>query len=281
MESGAREKVTDADSIRRHEGEEGQPRGKHHRRYSEESSASRSAPVPVPASAATSAVAPVMSRAVASKRIDVIVRGVLESAVCHEADTLFARTYWVHGTDWAPLANVTAAEEVVTASPLVAPLERQTNSEVITQLSWSSNDPFARFTWATPFECALRGTNPHGWPQLVVTLHTVPNVVPTTRPARSGGASGSGEKCLSYSRCFIPLRSGTYRKQLPLLQLMPNTRKLAWIGWWTGERLELRDPAFLCSGEDRRVLCAKPLPGHISLSLSVVVNGFTECGIEP
>ncbi|RNF11391.1 B9 protein domain 1 [Trypanosoma rangeli] len=277
MESNKREGLADVALASQREGK--QSREKRHRHCSKESSAPLTAPDS--AFAAASTATPVMTRAVASKRIDVVVRGVLESAVCHGPDTLFARTYWVYGTDWAPLTSVPAAEEAITASPLVKPMERQMNSEVITQLSWRSNDPFARFTWAAPFECALRGTNPHGWPQLVVTLHTVSHLVPTNRPPRSGSASGSGEKCLSYSRCFIPLRSGTHRKQLPLLQLVPNTRKQAWISWWTGECLELRDPAFLCSCEDRGVLCAKPLPGLISLSLSVMVNGFTECGIEP
>ncbi|PWV21556.1 hypothetical protein C3747_2g514 [Trypanosoma cruzi] len=278
MESNKREGASEAGPPLLHEEERSHSKRRHIRR-SKDSSAMRSVPASV--SDATLAVPPMMARAVASKRIDVIVRGVLEGAECHEADTLFARTYWVHGTDWTPLTSVSHSEEPSTASPLVKPLERQTHSEVITQLSWSSNDPFARFTWSAPFECALRGTNPHGWPQLVVTLHTISRVLPPNKPPHSESGICGGEQCLSYSRCFIPLRSGTYRKKLPLLQLVPNTRKLAWIGWWTGERLELRDPTFLCSGEDRGLLKAAPLLGHVSLSLSVIVNGFMECGIEP
>ncbi|KEG12666.1 B9 protein domain 1 [Trypanosoma grayi] len=240
------------------------PRHRHHRR------SKRASLVPPPATTSV----------VTSRGFDVIVRGVLEGAECHEADTLFARTYWVHGSDWTPLTSVTRDALATGESPLVRPLDRETQSEVITQLSCRSEDPFSRFTWAAPFECALHSTNPHGWPQLVVTLHTVSRVMPTGKVPHQGGAGGGWERCVSYSRCFIPMRSGTYRKKLPLMQLVPNTRKLWWISWWTGERLELRDPAFLCSGEDRGVLSAAPLAGHVALSLSVVVSGLAECGIE-
>ncbi|ORC92556.1 B9 protein domain 1 [Trypanosoma theileri] len=226
-----------------------------------------------------------------TKGFDVIVRGVLEGAECHTADALFARTYWVHGRDWTPISTLTPANNLninlnnthagghvhsSSGTSLVRPLDRCSQAEVITQLAIRSEDPFSRFTWAAPFELALHSSNPHGWPQIVVTLHTVTPGSPTTRATDGGGAP-----CVSYSRCFVPMRSGHYRRQLPLMQLQPATRRQAWIEWWTCERAELRDPAFLCSGEDRSVLRAAPLPGHVALSLSVTVRGMAECGMEP
>ncbi|KAH9589460.1 B9 domain [Trypanosoma melophagium] len=226
-----------------------------------------------------------------TKGFDVIVRGVLEGAECHSVDSLFARTYWVHGRDWTPISSLTPANDVNLnlgsphsgghmygniQTPLTRPLDRATQAEVITQLSVRSDDPFSRFSWAAPFEIALRSTNPHGWPQMVVTLHTV-----TPGSANTRAADGGGVPCVSYSRCFLPMRSGVYRRRLPLMQLRPATRRQAWIEWWTRDHAELRDPAFLCSGEDRGVLRAAPLPGHVALSLSVVVRGLKECGMEP
>nr|CCC94452.1 unnamed protein product [Trypanosoma congolense IL3000] len=212
---------------------------------------------------------------------DVVVQGVLEGAVCHEADALFARTYWVYGVDWTAHGTHNRQEAGVRDTALVHPLGQRCQSEVITQLSVVSDDPFARFTWGAPFECSLRSTNPYGWPQLVVTLHTVSGSVHLRGASNqdSLAASGSGERCVAYSRCFVPTCGGTYRKKLPLLQMKPSTSKQSLVSWLVGQQPELRDPAFLCTGEDRCVLTAAPLTGHVSLTLSITISGLRECGI--
>ncbi|CBH16653.1 hypothetical protein, conserved [Trypanosoma brucei gambiense DAL972] len=216
-----------------------------------------------------------------SAGFDIIVQGVLEGAECHEADVLFARTYWVYGPDWTTHNSLSGGDTRLGEVPLVRSLGQQCQSEVVTQLSVVSADPFSRFTWSAPFECSLRSTNPHGWPQLVVTLHTVKGAIPQRSKASEDQTSGSrsGEQCVSYSRCFIPMQNGMHRKRLPLLQLRPSTTKQSFISWLTGQRPELRDPMFLCTGEDRCVLTAAPLTGHVSLTLSVTISGLRECGI--
>lgn len=217
-----------------------------------------------------------------SKGFQVLVHGVLEGAECLEGGLLFARTQLFFGTDWSFLMasqphdgrGGSGDDEVVYPT-------YSNNAEIVTQVSDRTQCPFAYFSWAAPFEFALHSTNPHGWPQLVVTLHSVQGKAPTRDAAGKDGASlGSGETIIAYSRCFIPMTSGYHKRRVSLMQLENATPKHQFIGMLTREQPVLRDLSYLCRGDDRVVLSARPVEGHVKLTFSVVITGMDSCGFE-
>lgn len=183
---------------------------------------------------------------------DVVVHGVLECAECLEAGMIYCRTVLSKGADW-----------VVTAPP--ASGERVNNIEIVTQMSERLPGPVAKFTWNAPFEFSLRSTNISGWPQLGIQLTTI---------------DGSGrDVVVGYTRCHVPMRSGSYTKDLPLMQPVASTPQQKFFGLFSGPP-EIRDIHFLCSAEDRVTMHARRLPGYVRVTFNLVVNGQEALGYD-
>lgn len=224
-----------------------------------------------------------------SKGFQVLVHGVVEGGECMEAGALFARTQLFFGPDWSflsstqqqqdGLAGYDEDEEGGADAEFVFPTYNN-NAEVVTQLSNRAQSPFPLFSWSTPFEFALHSTNPYGWPQLVVTLHTITNKKQNRDPNENGNLLGSGEAIIGYGRCFVPMRNGYHRVKVSMMQLENSTRKQQFIGMLTREKPVLRDLSYLCRGDDRVLLSARPLAGHVTLTFSVAINGLERCGFE-
>ncbi|EPY29655.1 B9 protein domain 1 [Strigomonas culicis] len=216
-----------------------------------------------------------------TKGFQVLVHGVVESAECLEAGTLFARTHLFFGPDWSFLSTSRANDGNLDDEENIVYPTYSNNAEVVTQLSDRAQSPFATFNWATPFEFALQSTNPYGWPQLVVTLHTITNSKQNRDPdEKDGNLLGSGESIIGYGRCFVPTQRGYHTVHVPMMQLENSTRKHQLVGMLTRQKPVLRDLSYLCRGEDRVVLSARPLAGSVTLSFSIMINGFEACGFE-
>jgi hypothetical protein len=144
--------------------------------------------------------------------------------------------------------------------------ERAVNVEVITQMSERLPGPVAKFTWNAPFEFSLKSTNVSGWPQIGIALSTI---------NRSGA-----DETIGYARCHVPMRSGHKTIDLPLIAPMFSTDQHKLFGIIAGTKPELRDMAFLCSGEDRVVMTAQRLPGYVRVSFNVHINGMSALGYD-
>lgn len=212
------------------------------------------------------------------KGFSVLVHGMVEGAECVEAGTLFARTQLFFGPDWSFLSS--SPDKDHEPGDAVAFPTYSNNAEIVTQLSDRTLCPFAYFSFAAPFEFALQSTNPYGWPQLVVTLHTIENKKQRRSVhEKESNLLGSGESIIGYGRCFIPMRNGYHTKHVKVMQLEHATKRHALIGQLTREKPVLRDLSYLCRGDDRVVLSARPLCGHVKLTFNVMIEGMDTCGI--
>ena len=183
----------------------------------------------------------------------VVVHGLIEGAESLAADMLYCRCTLVKGKDWI---LATAPSGTVGAS----------TPEIITQMCERLPGPVAKFTWNAPFDFTLTSTNTFGWPQMAIALTTVDN-------------SGK-DVVVGYARCHIPAHAGHYTKDLPLIEPIASTPQHKLFGFFSGTRPELRDPSFLCSGEDRIVMTAKMLSGYVRVTFDVVVSGRQALGYD-
>lgn len=222
------------------------------------------------------------------KGFQVLVHGVLEGAECVEVGSMFARTQLFYGPDWSFLESGAGyggdgqEEEEGEEADLVVPTYSN-NAEVVTQLSDCCKGPIPYFSFTAPFEFALTSTNPFGWPQLVITFHTVEGS--GVNADKDGNEKdkqllGSGESIVGYGRCYIPMKSGYFTKDVPMMQLEHATSQQAIIGLVTRQKPVLRDLSFLCTGDDQVMLRARPLEGYARLNFSVMINGMESCGFD-
>lgn len=179
----------------------------------------------------------------------VVIHGTIIGAECPEMDVLFCRSRLVKGKEWSLIAMGA---------------ERANTIDVLTQQSEKQPGPSARFAWNCPFEAVLQSTNPFGWPQLALEL---------------GNVDGGGvDHIAAYARCHVPMKTGNYTLQLPLIQPAYSQPQHQLFGAFKPSP-ELRDFAFLCStSDDRVVLTARPVEGHVRVSFNVMVSGLEELG---
>jgi hypothetical protein len=179
----------------------------------------------------------------------VVIHGTIVGAEVPDADVLYCRSRLVRGREWAVVAM--GAERVNTV-------------DVVTQQAEKQPGPTARFTWNAPFEVVLQSTNPFGWPQLALALGTVD--------------SSGKDRIAAYARCHVPMQPGSHALDLPLLAPAYSQPQHQFFGAFAVQP-ELRDPTFLCStSDDRVVLTARPVPGHVRVTFNVMVSGLEELG---
>ncbi|KAG5470422.1 hypothetical protein LSCM1_01666 [Leishmania martiniquensis] len=217
------------------------------------------------------------------KGFQVLVHGVLEGAECVEAGTMFARTQLFFGPDWSFLDSTgDCGDDTAVDDEDLVVATYSNNAEVVTQLSDCAKGPIPYFSFTAPFEFALSSTNPFGWPQLVITFHTIEGGGGSQSGADGSDAQllGSGESIIGYGRCFVPMRSGYHTRNVPMMQLESATSRQQLISFLTHEKPVLRDLSFLCTGDDQVMLHARPLDGYAKLNFSVMINGMESAGFD-
>ncbi len=179
----------------------------------------------------------------------VIIHGTIVGAECPDFDVLYCRSRLIKGREWSLIAMGA---------------ERANTVDVLTQQSERQPGPSARFAWNVPFEAVLQSTNPFGWPQLALEL---------------GNVDAGGEDHVdAYARCHVPMKTGTYTMDLPLIQPAYSQPQHQVLGAFKPSP-ELRDFAFLCStSDDRVVLTARPVAGSVRVQFNVMVSGLEELG---
>ena len=204
-------------------------------------------------SAAVAAAGPGPTSAVAASggtTFTLVVHGTIDCAECLDAGLLYCKSLLVKGRDWSLASNS---------------VERANTIDVITQTSERLPGPIAKFTWNAPFEFVLQSTNLFGWPQMAFCLTTI--------------SPDGKDTVVAYSRCSIPMSNGVVRLDLPLMRPEYSQLQNREFGFFQGTP-ELRDPALLCSTEDRVVLTARRLPGYIRVTFNVTVTGFAALGFD-
>ena len=165
---------------------------------------------------------------------------------------LYCRGTVVKGKDW----RVTPQTGVQSA----------TTTEVVTQMSERLPGPIAKFVYNMPLDCQLSSSNMQGWPQIAFALYTVDGV--------------GKDIAVAYTRCRVPVHSGHTSMDLPLMQPVFTTPQHQLFSVFSGTSPELRDPAFLCTAEDRIVLTMKRVPGYLRVQFDVRVVGLALLGYD-
>ncbi|XP_019615024.1 PREDICTED: B9 domain-containing protein 1-like [Branchiostoma belcheri] len=173
-----------------------------------------------------------------------MVSGQIESAEFPEFDDIYCRYCWVYGQDW-----------VITSG-----LE-----EGITQVTKKSHDDRKLFVWNFPLEVTFKSTNPHGWPQLVVSAY---------------GQDAFGRDVVrGYSAVHIPVTPGQHTRTLPMFVPESTSKLQKFVSWFLGRRPEYVDPKVVAQGEGREVTRVRS-QGKVRVSFNVVTKDMKKLGYD-
>ncbi|XP_063236197.1 B9 domain-containing protein 1 [Bacillus rossius redtenbacheri] len=122
-----------------------------------------------------------------------------------------------------------------------------------------------KFAWNFPLEITFKSTNPHGWPQLIVSVY---------------GLDVFGNDVVrGYGLCHVPISPGQHKKILPMF--VPETSSLLQklTCWLTGRRPEYIDSRVLARGEGRQVTRVRS-HGSVEVNFNVVVRNMSHMGYD-
>ncbi|XP_023702106.1 B9 domain-containing protein 1 isoform X3 [Cryptotermes secundus] len=170
--------------------------------------------------------------------------GQIESAEFHEFDDIYCKYCFVYGPDW-----------VVTSG-----LE-----EGISQIVKRSRDERQLFVWNFPLDVTFKSTNPHGWPQLVVSVY--------------GLDIFGNDVVRGYGLCHLPIAAGVYKKTLAMFVPESTSLLQKLTCWLTGRRPEYVDSRMLAQGEGREVTRIRS-QGHMRVSFNVVTRDLARFGYK-
>ncbi|XP_053551001.1 B9 domain-containing protein 1 [Bombina bombina] len=170
------------------------------------------------------------------------VNGQIESAEFPEYDELYCKYCFVYGHDWAPVSGV---------------------EEGISQISSKSRTTEQSLVWNFPFEITFKSTNPHGWPQIVVSVYG-PDVF-------------GNDVVRGYGAVHMPFTSGRHNRTVPMFVPESSSKLQEFTSWFTGRRPEFTDPKVVAQGEGREVTRVRS-QGFLNLSFNVVLKDLKKLG---
>ncbi|XP_023702108.1 B9 domain-containing protein 1 isoform X4 [Cryptotermes secundus] len=109
--------------------------------------------------------------------------------------------------------------------------------EGISQIVKRSRDERQLFVWNFPLDVTFKSTNPHGWPQLVVSVY--------------GLDIFGNDVVRGYGLCHLPIAAGVYKKTLAMFVPESTSLLQKLTCWLTGRRPEYVDSRMLAQGEGR------------------------------
>jgi B9 domain-containing protein 1 len=180
-----------------------------------------------------------------------VVHGVVEEAECPEGGLLYVRAQVKKGKDWnwVPPSGETVAL-----------------TDVISQMSERLPGAVPKFAWNLPFDFVFTSSNPHGWPQIAISLMTLDPV--------------GNDVVFGYSQVRVPVHRGRSTVKLPIFRPIFASAQHSLFAWAFGTLPELRDPGWLCSGEDREVMFSQTVMGYVKVSFDVEVVGLRHLNYE-
>ncbi|XP_046821126.1 B9 domain-containing protein 1 isoform X2 [Vespa crabro] len=144
------------------------------------------------------------------------VTGSIEYAEFYNADNAYCKYGFHFGSEWSVVAGI---------------------EEGLTQMCKRSNDPRNVIVWNFPLEITFKSTNPHGWPQLIMSIY--------------GLDMFDHDVIEGYGVCHLPLITGHHEKKVSIYVPQSSSTLQQFAAWLTGKRPELIDPAILASGGGR------------------------------
>ena len=185
------------------------------------------------------------SSAVQDKAFYVTVTGQIEAAQFDGAKSLYCRFEFVHGGNWETERGDG---------------EKTVMRDCCTQIAEiGGNQGVPLFVWNYPLEVTFRGTNPHGWPQLCVSVYT----------ADSKGR----EEVKGYGCIHVPCGPGRYDRYIRLFAPVASSALQGLIATFTGKKPHFVDPTFPSKGEGREVTRVSS-QGVVKVLFNITTRGF-------
>ncbi|XP_037093635.1 B9 domain-containing protein 1-like, partial [Pollicipes pollicipes] len=135
--------------------------------------------------------------------------------------------------------------------------------EGISQISKRSQDERQLLVWNLPVEVSFKSTNPHGWPQLIVSCY--------------GPDLFGNDVIRGYGVCHVPVCSGSHRVRMAVFVPESTSQLQKLASWFTGRRPELADPVTLALGEGREVMRVRS-QGVVTCRLQVLTKDLRRLG---
>ncbi|XP_043471924.1 B9 domain-containing protein 1 [Leptopilina heterotoma] len=174
----------------------------------------------------------------------ITVTGAIEFAEFYDADNLFCKYEYHYGPEWTVVGGV---------------------EEGLTQMSKCSNDARHLAVWNFPLNIAFKSTNPHGWPQLILSMY--------------GLDLFGHDVTRGYGVCHVPLTAGRHDKKVPIYVVESSSVAQQFLAWLTGRRPELIDPSILAGGDGRELTRMK-VQGSLAVSFNVMLKDFFKLGYD-
>ncbi|XP_069501772.1 B9 domain-containing protein 1 isoform X1 [Ambystoma mexicanum] len=173
-----------------------------------------------------------------------MVTGQIESAEFPEFDELYCKYCFVYGLDWAPTTGL---------------------EEGISQITSKSHGAQQDLVWNFPIDITFKSTNPHGWPQIVVSVYG-PDVF-------------GNDVVRGYGAVHVPFTPGRHKRTLPMFVPESTSKLQKFTSWFMGRRPEFTDPKVVAQGEGREVTRVRS-QGSVTISFNVVTKDMKKLGYD-
>jgi len=194
-----------------------------------------------------------MATAVASTLLDapksvflLTISGQIESAEFPEFDDIFCKYSFVCGQDWYVTCGLEEGISQVAKKSLY--------------YSESSN-----FVFNHPLDVAFKTTNPHGWPQIVLSAY---------------GYDVFGHDVVrGYGAVHLPITAGSHVLTVPMFVPESSSYMQKFSSWLLGRRPEFIDPCVVAQSEGREVTRVRS-QGSVRLKLNVLTKDMKNLGYD-
>ncbi|XP_020279162.1 B9 domain-containing protein 1 isoform X2 [Pseudomyrmex gracilis] len=172
------------------------------------------------------------------------VTGSIEHSEFYDVDNAYCKYGFHFGPEWSVVSGI---------------------EEGLTQMCKCSNDPRNLVVWNFPLDITFKSTNPHGWPQLIMSFY---------------GLDFFGNDVIrGYAVCHLPLQTGHHEKRMSIYVPESSSGLQQLVEWLTSKRPELIDPAILASGVGRE-LTRMRVEGAVTVTFNVVLKDLFKLGYD-
>ncbi|XP_073981580.1 B9 domain-containing protein 1 isoform X2 [Rhodnius prolixus] len=170
--------------------------------------------------------------------------GQIESADFPEYDHVYCKYSFMYGQDW----DITTGAE-----------------EGISQVAKRSGDDNQLLLWNFPLEISFKGTNPHGWPQLILSVYGIDTF--------------GNDVVRGYGVCHVPISAGQWNKRVTMFVPESSSFLQKITSWLTGRRPEYIDPRVLAQGDGREVTRVRS-QGKVLVRFNIMTKDLTSQGLD-
>ncbi|ODN01719.1 B9 domain-containing protein 1 [Orchesella cincta] len=166
--------------------------------------------------------------------------GRIETAQIFGVDDVYCKYNLAFGNDW----TITSGME-----------------EGISQITMKDDD--GNFVWNFPVEVTFKSSNPHGWPQLILSVY--------------GSDFLGNHVARGYGSVHLPTCHGSYVKTIPLFVPESSSFLQKISAWLMGRQPEFVDPKLLAQSEGRQVVRVQS-NGYVVVKFEVVMKDMKKLG---